>query len=106
MAPHSLLDRQVVLLEFLQRRSVSDSIYSSPYFLGIIFGSGLWIAYAWVTRLRYGARLRHHSEVSFSFTRRIYWTAGLGAHYDPYIHALFGLLFGSLRGRARFHYSL
>ena len=49
------LDYQVVLREFLRRGPVSDSIYKSPYFLGIIFGSGLWIAYAWATRLRYGA---------------------------------------------------
>ena len=48
------LDCQMVLFEFLQRLSVSDSIYSSPYFLGIIFGSGLWIVYAWATRLRLG----------------------------------------------------
>ncbi|KAH9175790.1 ankyrin repeat-containing domain protein, partial [Lactarius sanguifluus] len=71
LAPAALVAMHlVVLLEFLQRGSVSDSIYSSPYFLGIIFGSGLWITYAWATRLRYGA------------------------HYNPYLHALFGLLFG------------
>ncbi|KAI9448985.1 ankyrin repeat-containing domain protein [Lactarius psammicola] len=71
LAPAALVAmHMVVLLEFLQRRSVSDSIYSSPYFLGIIFGSGLWIAYAWATRLQYGA------------------------HNDPYVHALFALLFG------------
>ncbi|KAH9034193.1 ankyrin repeat-containing domain protein [Lactarius pseudohatsudake] len=71
LAPAALVAMHlVVLLEFLQRGSVSDSIYSSPYFLGIIFGSGLWIAYGWATRLRYGA------------------------HHNPYLHALFGLLFG------------
>lgn len=71
LAPAALVAMHLmVLFEFLQRRSVSDSIYSSPYFLGIIFGSGLWIAYAWLTRLRYGA------------------------HYNPYLHALFVLLFG------------
>ncbi|KAH9034541.1 ankyrin repeat-containing domain protein [Lactarius hengduanensis] len=71
LAPAALVAMHlVVLLEFLQRGSVSDSIYSSPYFLGIIFGSGFWIAYGWATRLRYGA------------------------HHNPYLHALFGLLFG------------
>ncbi|KAH8988351.1 ankyrin repeat-containing domain protein [Lactarius akahatsu] len=71
LAPAALVAMHlVVLLEFLQRGTVSDSIYSSPYFLGIIFGSGLWIAYGWATRLRYGA------------------------HHNPYLHALFGLLFG------------
>jgi len=71
LAPAALVAiHLVVLLEFLQRRSVSESVYSSPYFLGIIFGSGLWITYAWVTRLRYGA------------------------HFNPHIHASFALLFG------------
>src|SRR6266702_4214351 len=79
---------QVVLLEFLQRRSVSDSIYSSPYFLGVIFGSGLWIAYAWATRLRSGAPQTPLCSLIFIYSR-----AGLGAHYSPYVHGLFVLLF-------------
>ncbi|KAI9435754.1 ankyrin repeat-containing domain protein [Lactarius indigo] len=70
LAPAALVVMHLlVLFEFLQRSSVRDSIYLSPYFLGIICGSGLWMAYAWVTRLRYGAR------------------------YNLYAHALFGLFF-------------
>ena len=78
----------MVLFEFLQRRSVSDSIYSSPYFLGIIFGSGLWIAYAWATRLRHGTPPPPYCHPVFIYAR------GLGTHYNPYAHALFALLFG------------
>ncbi|KAF8266030.1 hypothetical protein EI94DRAFT_1734101 [Lactarius quietus] len=71
LAPAALVAMHlVVLFDFLQRRPVSDSIYSSPYFLGIICGSGLWISYAWATRLRHAA------------------------HFNPYTHALLALLFG------------
>jgi len=46
---------QVVIYEVLQRNSIKDSLEGSPYFLGITFGSALWLAYAWITRLRYDA---------------------------------------------------
>jgi hypothetical protein len=40
--------------EVLQRDSIEDSLKESPYYLGVTFGSALWVAYAWITRLRYG----------------------------------------------------
>jgi hypothetical protein len=40
--------------EVLQRDSIKDSLEESPYFLGATFGTVLWVAYAWIARLRYG----------------------------------------------------
>ena len=45
------------MYEVLQRKSIKDSLECSPYFLGITFGSALWVAYAWTTRLRHGVLL-------------------------------------------------
>ena len=46
---------QVVTDELLQRDAIKDSLDKSPYFFGLTFGTALWVAYAWATRLRYGA---------------------------------------------------
>ena len=45
---------QVVMDEVLQRDSIKDNLEESPYYLGATFGSALWVAYAWITRLRHG----------------------------------------------------
>ncbi|KAI0252315.1 ankyrin repeat-containing domain protein [Lactifluus subvellereus] len=70
LAPGALLVMHfVVLRELLQRNSVSDRLNVSPYFAGVVFGSALWMAYIWVSRLRYDAPRK------------------------PFIHAAFVLLF-------------
>jgi hypothetical protein len=48
--------------ELLQRNSLKDSLDESPYYFGLTFGTALWVAYAWITRLRYGV-LPHTTTV-------------------------------------------
>jgi len=59
---------QVVMYEVLQRHSVKDSLEGSPYFLGITFGSALWVAYAWTTRLRHDAPNCPYLHAAFIFS--------------------------------------
>jgi hypothetical protein len=49
-----LIEIQVVTDELLQRNSVQDSLNESPYPFGHTFGTALWVAYAWITRLQHG----------------------------------------------------
>ena len=49
-----VIGSQVVIDEVLQRDSIKDSLRESPYYFGATFGSALWVAYAWITRLRHG----------------------------------------------------
>jgi len=59
---------KVVTDEVLQR-APENSLDESPFFLGLTFGSALWVVYAWITRLRYVAH-RHpsmHAAFLFSF---------------------------------------
>ncbi len=49
-----VIGSQVVMDEVLQRDSIKESLEESPYLLGATFGSALWVAYAWITRLRHG----------------------------------------------------
>jgi hypothetical protein len=44
----------VVINEVLRRDVIKDSLRESPYSLGVTFGNALWVAYAWITRLRHG----------------------------------------------------
>jgi hypothetical protein len=41
----------IVTRVLLNRPTYTESITASPYFSGIIFGSMVWVAFAWVTRL-------------------------------------------------------
>jgi len=49
-----VIGSQVVMDEVLLRDPIKDSLEDSPYYLGATFGSALWVAYAWITRLRHG----------------------------------------------------
>jgi palmitoyltransferase ZDHHC13/17 len=42
---------QIVSRVLLNRLTYTESVTASPYFSGIIFGSMVWVAFAWVTRL-------------------------------------------------------
>ncbi|KAH9956702.1 ankyrin repeat-containing domain protein [Russula dissimulans] len=44
----------VVTYEILPRDPHNHIIRKSPYLVGYTFGTALWVAYAWVTRLRHG----------------------------------------------------
>src|SRR5258707_5281082 len=51
-ATHALLfDSQIVTRVLLNRPTYTDSVTASPYFSGIIFGSMVWVAFGWVSRL-------------------------------------------------------
>ncbi|KAI9507933.1 palmitoyltransferase AKR1 [Russula earlei] len=41
----------IVTRVLLNRPTYTESVTASPYFAGIIFGSMVWVAFAWVTRL-------------------------------------------------------
>jgi hypothetical protein len=55
----------VVTDEVLQK-TPEDSLYESPFFPGLTFGSALWVVYAWMTRLQYGMlpSFHHYSVLS------------------------------------------
>ncbi|KAI9430729.1 hypothetical protein F5148DRAFT_1271939 [Russula earlei] len=57
----------VVMEELLRRSSIRDGISESPYFIGIICGFAIWVAYAWVTRLRSEALTNPALHAAFLF---------------------------------------
>ncbi|KAF8498213.1 ankyrin repeat-containing domain protein [Russula emetica] len=57
----------VVIHELLRRNTISDGIWSSTYFIGVIIGTALWMAYAWVTRLRHDAPNNPGMHAAFLF---------------------------------------
>src|SRR5712691_13084100 len=74
-----------MIYEVLQRNSIKDSLEGSPYFLGITFGSALWVAYAWTTRLRHGVFLDAPTVFCPDFHSR----PRSDAPTCPYLHAAF-----------------
>ncbi|THH04053.1 hypothetical protein EW145_g5805 [Phellinidium pouzarii] len=55
----------IVTRVLLDRSNYTDGVIQSPYYAGIIFGSMVWIAYCWITRLLY--QTQHHPFIHLAF---------------------------------------
>ncbi|KAH8112127.1 DHHC palmitoyltransferase-domain-containing protein [Phellopilus nigrolimitatus] len=55
----------IVTRVLLNSASYTEGVIQSPYYSGIIFGSMVWVAYCWVTRLV--QQTQHHAFVHLSF---------------------------------------
>ncbi|KAI0283152.1 hypothetical protein BC826DRAFT_1061541 [Russula brevipes] len=66
---------QFVVYEILERDSIRDNISNSAYFVGVIFGSAWWIAYAWFTRLRYDFPNSPAVHTAFLFSFSLFMVA-------------------------------
>jgi len=74
---------KVVTDEVLQK-APEDSLFKSPFFLGLTFGSALWVVYAWITRLRYVARRYPSMHAAFLFSFVIFVLSFRGTTFcDP-----------------------
>ncbi|THH12426.1 hypothetical protein EW146_g7710 [Bondarzewia mesenterica] len=77
----------IVTRVLLNRPTYTDSVTASPYFAGIIFGSMVWVAYAWVTRLLQRLyRLHTHANLGLR--------ARTETESHAFTHLSFALIFG------------
>jgi len=75
---------KVVTDDVLKRKTVENSLEESPFFLGLTFGSALWVAYAWITRLRDGAHSYPYMHAAFLFSFVLFVLSFRGTSFrDP-----------------------
>lgn len=79
---------QIVTRVLLNKPTYTESVTTSPYFSGIIFGSMVWVAFAWVSRLlQRGSRFLYRGS---HVTRLLH----LETESHAFSHLIFALSFG------------
>ena len=78
---------QIVTRVLLNKPTYTESVTASPYFSGIIFGSMVWVAFAWVSRLL-------QREFPFIATAVLLTSCILETESHAFAHLIFALSFG------------